>query len=141
MRPDVYETFGPLLSRSFYDAAPVGLCVLSRDLRFLHVNDTMAQFNGKRADDHIGRHIAQIVPDLEATARQLMSRVVSTGQTVGPFEVVGETAAEPGRKKFWIEVWSPLADEGGDIVAASVAAIDITERKRLEQEKGYCQVV
>lgn len=129
------RTFENLFPGSVYDKAPVGLCVLSRDLRFLHINETMAQFNGHKAEDHIGQRLSQVLPGLEGAARDLMNELLATGQTLGPFEVVGETPARPGETRYWMEVWSPLTDEQGEIIAASIAAIEITERKRLEKEK------
>lgn len=120
---------------SDYDAVPVGLCVLSRDLRFLRVNETMAMFNGYAPEEHIGRTVSEIVPDLEDVARGLMKKITDTGETIGPFEVAGKTPAEPEEQRFWMEFWSPVTDALGHIVGASVAAVEITERKRLEREK------
>lgn len=88
---------------SDYDAVPVGLCVLSRDLRFLRVNETMAMFNGYAPEEHIGRTVSEIVPDMEDVARGLMKKITDTGETIGPFEVAGKTPAEPGEQRFWME--------------------------------------
>lgn len=124
-----------LSAPSDYDDVPVGLCVLSHDLRFLRVNETMAQFNGLAPEEHLGRTVLEVVPGLEPVARSLMNQIVETGEPVGPFEVVGETPADPGSERVWMEFWSPVTDERGHIVGASIAALEITERKRLEREK------
>jgi PAS domain S-box-containing protein len=129
------STAPDLMVPSDYDAVPVGLCVLSHDLRFLRINETMAQFNGYSPAEHVGRRVSEVVPDLEPVARTLMNQIVETGKPVGPFEVAGETPADPGSRRFWMEIWSPVTDERGHIVGASVAALEITERKRLEREK------
>jgi PAS domain S-box-containing protein len=79
------------IAPSDYNAVPVGLCVLSQDLRFLRIDETMAQFNGYAPEEHLGRTVLEVVPDLEPVARSLMNQMVETGEPVGPFEVVGQT--------------------------------------------------
>ena len=44
--------------------APVALAFLDRDLRYLAVNDVMAAANGLDPGAHIGRTIADVLPDL-----------------------------------------------------------------------------
>lgn len=117
------------------DAVPIGLCVISDDLRFLRINETMAQFNGYTPAEHLDRSVSELVPDLEHQARRHMKEVMDTGKPIGPFEVAGETAAEPGTQRHWMEYWSPVTNERGEIIGASIAAVDVTERKRIEREK------
>lgn len=135
MSADLTETTADQGADADYDAVPVGLCVISRDLKFLRVNETMAQFNGYPVDDHMGRSVSDVIPEFVPAARQLMDQIVHTGEPVGPFEVSGETSAAPGEERFWMEFWSPVTNEHGEVVAANVAAVEITERKRLEREK------
>ena len=40
-----------------YASAPVGLCALDRDLRYLRINDRLAEINGIPAAEHIGRTV------------------------------------------------------------------------------------
>jgi two-component system, chemotaxis family, CheB/CheR fusion protein len=59
-----------------YDAAPVGLCVLDEELRYVRVNTALAQMHGVAADEHIGRPIGTVLPwlapELEPLARQVL---------------------------------------------------------------------
>ena len=49
---------------AIYRSAPVGLCVLDRDLRFVRINERLAAMNGLPAEAHIGRTVREIVPDI-----------------------------------------------------------------------------
>ena len=49
--------------------APVGIALLDRDLRFLRVNDRLAEISGVPADDHRGHTIGEILPRLPAQVR------------------------------------------------------------------------
>ena len=82
-----------LEAEHFYNAVPVGLCVLSRDLRYLRVNERLAQIHGRPAEDHIGRTIEEVLPTVAPTLAPLISRVLETSQPLVDLDV---TATTPG---------------------------------------------
>ena len=57
-----------------YTNAPVGLCVLDRELRFLRINERLAEINGFTAAEHIGRTIRELLPQLASLAALLDTR-------------------------------------------------------------------
>src|SRR5690606_24348707 len=65
-----------------YDNAPVGLASLDTDLRFLRINPLMAGLNGLPAAEHLGRTMAEVVPDMAAQARQLADTILATGKAI-----------------------------------------------------------
>jgi PAS domain S-box-containing protein len=132
---DAAGSIGSFGDQQSYDAIPVGLCVIDTNMRFVRVNAALAQMNGVSVAGHIGRLVSEVVPNLDLPARQLMQEVVASGDVVGPFEIIGETAAEPGKTRYWTEIWSPLFNRDGRVVAASIAAFDVTDRKILEHQK------
>lgn len=40
-----------------YDAAPVGMCLVDKDLRYVRVNQLLADINNASIDDHISRTV------------------------------------------------------------------------------------
>jgi PAS domain-containing protein len=57
-----------------YQTTPVGLAVLDTDLRFVRLNQRLAQINGLPVFAHIGRTLREIVPDLADTAEPVFSK-------------------------------------------------------------------
>ena len=119
--------------QSIYNSAPVGLCVFDRNLRYLRINERMAEINGIPAADHIGRTVEEVLPSLAPLARPLAERVLSTGEGVTDVEFSGTTVAEPGVPRTWTEQWLPLKDASGRIVAINVVVEETTERRRAEE--------
>lgn len=119
---------------SLYATAPVGLAVFDRNLRFIRINERLAQINGATVEAHIGRTVAEMVPDLTVQAQALLNRIVTAGEPVSGIEVVGETPAHPGRERTWIEYWNPVRDARGEIVGVSVVAEEVTELRMRERE-------
>jgi PAS domain S-box-containing protein len=113
---------------SIYHAAPVGLCVLDRDLRYVRINALLAEINGIPAADHIGRSVREVVPDISDQAFQAMQRVLA-GEEIRGLELSGTTAAQPGVVRTWRENWLPLRDASGEIVGVTASAEEITETK------------
>jgi PAS domain S-box-containing protein len=118
-----------------YDDAPVGLCVLDRGLRFARINERLAEINGVPAAEHIGRTVREVVPDLADSVEPVFRRIIETGEPVLDFEVTGETKAQPGVERVWLESWHPLKDEAGEVIGINVVAEEITGRKRAETER------
>jgi PAS domain S-box-containing protein len=112
-----------------YDSAPVGLCVLDTAGRYLRINRRLAENNGVPAEAHIGRTIREVVPGLADAAEALLRRVVEQGQPVLDIEVEGETPAQPGVRRVWLEDWSPLRDSTGRVTAVNVVAREVTEQR------------
>lgn len=114
---------------AIYETAPIGLCVFDEHLRWTRLNRIIAEINGRSIEDHIGRTPSEIVPDVGAQAEEALRTILRTGERLD-FEMRGTTAAQPGVERVWSEHWVPMRDGDGRIVGISVAAEEITDRKR-----------
>ncbi|MEG4420328.1 PAS domain S-box protein [Microcoleus sp. LAD1_D5] len=115
-----------------YQTTPVGLAVLDTDLRYVRINQRLAQTNGLPVEMHIGRTVREIVPDLADTAEPLLRHLLETGEPKRNLEISGETKAQPGVVRTWLQNWLPLKDTGGEIVGINVVVQEITDRKMAE---------
>lgn len=112
-----------------YDNAPIGLCILDRDLRYQRINRRLAEINGIPAADHLGRTLREVLPDLADELETGMRRVIETGEPALDIEGVGETPARPGVRRTWIESWLPLKDADGSIRGINVVAQEVTDER------------
>lgn len=117
---------------SIYRNAPVGLCVLDAQLRFVRVNRRLAEINGIPPEAHIGRTVKEIVPKIAPIAEPFMRKVIRTGRPVIDIELSGETASQPGVIRTWLETWLPLKDPAGRVIGLNVVVKEITQRKVTE---------
>lgn len=119
--------------RTIYETAPVGLCLLDRDQRYVRINQRMADMNGVPVAGHIGRRVDEIVPDLGQSLRSDLQRLLDTGEPVLDREIVGETAARPGEERAWVEQWYPLRDGRGEVMGVNVIAQEVTEQRQARE--------
>jgi PAS domain S-box-containing protein len=116
-----------------YDTAPIGLACLSPDCRYLQINQRLTEICGISIEDHLGRSVRDCVPALAEAVESIVQSIMDTGDPVTGIEVTGQRA-DQADERFWMTYWHPLRSPSGEIVAVSVAAEEITERKRSEQE-------
>ncbi|HEX6174356.1 MAG TPA: ATP-binding protein, partial [Candidatus Binatia bacterium] len=119
--------------KSIYETAPVGLAVLDTELRYLRVNDLLAVKNGIPADQHIGRTVREIIPSIAGAVETACRELIATGKPRLNVEMTGETAAQVGLKRTWLNSYFPLKDLNGDCIGINVVVQDLTDQKRLQE--------
>ena len=113
--------------------APVGFGLFDPAMRFVRVNEELADIGGCSADDLVGRRPQEVMPPpwAEALAGPFR-RVLDTGEPVDDLEVAAPTAADPGRDHTWLATWYPVRHDG-EIVAVGLFVTDISDRVRAER--------
>jgi two-component system cell cycle sensor histidine kinase/response regulator CckA len=107
--------------------------VLDRELRFIRINERMAELNGVSVAAHIGRTVREIVPDLADKAEPVLRRILEPGEPALGMELTGETVAMRGVERTCVEHWFPLRDGSGEISGINVVAEEVTEQKRMAE--------
>jgi PAS domain S-box-containing protein len=121
---------------TIYQNAPVGLCVLDVEFRYVRINDRLAAMNGAPVEHHIGRTVREMVPYLADGTEAVCRQVMSTGQPVLNLELEGTTVAQPGVTRTWVTAWVPLKEADGRVTGVSVLVEEVTERKRMTRALG-----
>ena len=117
---------------AIYASAHTGLAVFDRELRYLRVNERLAEINGLPAAAHLGKTVREVVPSIAPEVERIAGRILSTGEGVVGVEVSGSVPGRPGDARTWLEQWIPMKDEAGEVVRINVVVEDVTERKRAE---------
>lgn len=120
------------LLAGFFGSSTAGLCILDRDLRFLAINNTLAEMNGMAAAAHLGKTVREVLGDFADVVEPTFNRVLATGEPVLNFEVndLLPTRTEAGH---WIEHFFPIKDAAGRVKEIGTVVLEITEKKKLEQ--------
>ena len=118
-----------------YATAPIGLCFLDKDLRFVRVNERLAQIDGLAAEAHIGRRLVDVVPEVAASLEGIYHEVIATGVPLKERELRAATPGLPGVPRVWQVSAYPLKDLDGTVMGVTVAVRDITESKHWSEEQ------
>jgi PAS domain S-box-containing protein len=126
---------------NIYRAAHVGLCVLDKELRYVRINDRLAEINGIPAADHIGRTIRDVLPSFLADHTEgVARRVFVSGKPQLNVEVSGMMPSQAGEQRFWIQHWLPITDDSGAVIGINIVVHEITEQRVMERELKASQI-
>jgi PAS domain S-box-containing protein len=117
---------------TIYRAAPVGLAFVDTQLRYIGINDSLAEITGVPAEAHLGRTLREVAPQLADAIEPIYRRVLETGQPVIDMEVRAMTASRPGIERTWLVSRYPVRDTQGMVLGVSTVMQETTERKQIE---------
>jgi PAS domain S-box-containing protein len=117
---------------AYFDASPVGMVLVDRQLRYLKANQRMADMSKVSIDARLGKTVREIVPFLADILEPLYRQVFATGKPILNFELSGEP--EGSEHRDYRLSFFPLMGADAKPKAVGVVTIDITEQKRSEVE-------
>ena len=122
------------LLQAFLTRSPIGMAVLSPDLRYVWINDTLERYGGVPRGQRLGRRMADSLPGLDTEALEAqMRQVLETGVPVIDYEYRGWTLAEPHQEHAYSTSFFRLDDADGHPVGVCYMGIDVTDRWRARE--------
>jgi len=118
-----------------YATAPVGLCFLDRDLRFVMVNEHLAAINALPAQDHIGRTIPELLGEFGHGIEEAYRRVRETRRPLRDVETSGVLPSDPNTMRHWESSYYPVFGAARELVGINAVVIEVTARK-LQEERN-----
>jgi hypothetical protein len=126
---------------TLYAEAPVGLCVLDSELRYLRVNERLARLHGQSVDAYLGRSVDDVMPGdrvpIAAHCRQVLATGAAVTDVVDEFDASpGGTAPQAGSTSYF-----PLKSERGEVECVCVVTRESTEgagaHEAIEESLGF----
>ena len=118
--------------QAIYDGAPVGLCFLDCDLRYVSINRHLAEMNGASIACHLGRSVPEMIPELFPEIEPYIRHALQ-GEATCDLEFSSPKPNAEGHYPTLLLSYQPVRDEADEVVGVSVTVIDITSRKLMEQ--------
>ncbi|MEG9436524.1 EAL domain-containing protein [Edaphobacter sp. HDX4] len=116
--------------QALYDGAPAGLAFLSPDLRYVSINQQLANMHGATIQRHLGHTVSEMLPSLYPQIEPYLRRALAGESATNV--VVTWPKLEGREEEAFLLSYVPVFDEAGEVLGISVAVTDITARKRAE---------
>ena len=107
--------------------------MFDKNLRYVQINDTLAEINGPPSEDHLGRTLREVMPELAPVREPILQKVLASGEPILNMEVSGETRSQPGIQRHWIVSSFPVAGPDGSPEGVGSIVVETTEQKRAEK--------
>ncbi|MEG4851958.1 PAS domain S-box protein [Microcoleus sp. B5-D4] len=117
---------------SLLEASPLAICFMDREMRFIRINQVLAELNGLPIEQHLGQDFRQLLPEHAAKFAPIIQQVLETGQPVLNLEMSGEPDGKPGYFGYWLANYYPVKNEREEIIGAGLIITDITAEKQTE---------
>ncbi|MEG3955692.1 PAS domain-containing protein [Microcoleus sp. herbarium2] len=118
---------------AIYASAPIGLCFIDTELRFVRLNDRLAEINRVPAAAHIGKTLREILPEMADDLEPLYQQVIETKVPLKQLEV-RRTNSPQGVEQDWLLSLYPLKAEDDRVLGVNVTVHEITDRKATQKE-------
>jgi len=122
-----------VLLDTLFNNAPIGIGVWDEKVRYVRLNNALAEINGLSQEMHIGKTVAELLPGIAAEVTEAFRHVVETGESISQ-ETTGETPAAPGKQRYWSVNYYPI-QLPGKITWVGAICQEITARKQAEAER------
>jgi PAS domain S-box-containing protein len=126
---------------AYFDASPVGMVLVDRQLRYLKTNQRLAEMTKVSNDARLGKTVREVSPSLADILEPVYQKVLATGQPILGFAISRELEDSPGEYRDYQLSFFPLMGEDAKPKAVGVVSLDITEQKRAEAKANDAQLV
>ncbi|NMO22531.1 PAS domain-containing protein [Pyxidicoccus fallax] len=121
------------LLRAFLAASPVGMAFLDRELRYVHINPVLADFNGVPPEAHLGRTPREVLGPHADTIEKQIHRVLHTGEPAVDALLVDP---RPGEPRQFLQTYFPVR-LSGETLGVGATVREVTEQKQEEQRLRF----
>ena len=118
---------------SLIASAPVGIVLFDTDMRYLLVNELLAEMNGLPVSAHLGKTFEEVMPDLYGKTSLMFRSVLASGTAVADVIVEGKTPKAPDVKRIWRVSSFPVMGPANQPDAVGAIVQEITEQRHTEK--------
>lgn len=113
------------------------MLILDHQLRYVRINEALAEINGLSVADHIGKSLYEVLPNIASTLGPMLQNILETGEGIFDYELVGETPKAPGVTRYWLASYYPLFAPDQKVFGIGGVVIEISDSKKAE--KALCE--
>ncbi|WP_050779063.1 PAS domain S-box protein [Lyngbya sp. PCC 8106] len=128
------------LLESFFEGSTVGMVILDQQLRFIQLNQALAEMNGVSVEATLGYTINDIFPNLAPQLNPIYQHVLETSEPIFNVEFSGETPKHPGVTRYWQGSYFPLLRQDNQIMAIGAVIVEISEQQAALRERKQAEI-
>ena len=113
------------------DSAHIGIGFLDSNLRFLQVNEALAEMNGLPVREHLGRRILEVAPWTPEPVLEVLRDALEGDAAIG-LEVAIENPQFGSDSRHFVASFLPIRGRSSDVVGVGLTVNDVTLIKQNE---------
>jgi PAS fold len=119
----------------FFNNSNVGLATFDQQLRYRALNPCLAASHRTPAENHLGKHLQEILGDVASQVEPFIQQVFKTGSCVFNCEIVGALPTRPDAG-HWISNFFPITDSNGKVVQVGAVVVELGKDVQLQRTQN-----
>ncbi|MGW7005829.1 SpoIIE family protein phosphatase [Streptomyces sp. NPDC054933] len=116
---------------ALFETCPIGLVMLDEELRYVHLNQALADMDGLPIAEHLGQRFTEIATTSDGGEYERRLRAVATeGRPIVGMLVGMRTRGRPDRDQVRSVSFFPLSQAGGTRPGLGGLLVDVTDREQ-----------
>lgn len=112
------------------ETSPIGLLMVDTNLRYVFVNEALAEINGLPAESHIGLHLRDVVITQDNGAyEERIRETLKTGEALCGLVVSGRTVGRRDQDRAWSVSLFRLTSRDGETLGLGGIVVDVTDKE------------
>jgi len=123
---------------AFFNSATVGFALVDTQLRFVALNEALAQMNGVPLKHHLGKQIRQVLGEAAQKIEPVFRQVLTTARATHNVQI---TALLPTRNQVgrWIESYFPVSDKNGMLTHIGATVVEVASPSAVSDLSPTCE--
>ncbi|GAB4234591.1 MAG: hypothetical protein Kow00121_62340 [Elainellaceae cyanobacterium] len=113
-------------------SSPIGIAFFDQKLRYVHANEALTEINGITLSEHLGQTVWEVLPEWAPTVAPILQQVMATQAPLLNQELL-VTTHRSNLVRHCLINYFPVCLPDGQVLGAGITAIDITERRHIEE--------
>lgn len=126
---------------AFFSSAPVGMGIVDHQIRYVRINQVLAEINGKPIEECLNQAIQEIAGAFSLVVLSYVKEVLSIGKPLLNQEISSDVKEESVGIKTWFASFFPIFNIENIPYCVGFVVIDISDRKKAEADLKYAESI
>ncbi|CAN0595501.1 unnamed protein product, partial [Ectocarpus sp. 12 AP-2014] len=115
-----------------YQTNSNAVALISADMKYIRLNERMAEINGEPMAMHINTSVRDIIPAVADETEKTVKYVLETRKSIRALRVKGNIKSEPDVQRIWESDWDPFISKG-EVLGVTLQVREVTREVEMAE--------
>ncbi|MFQ4145419.1 response regulator [Chlorogloeopsis sp. ULAP02] len=111
---------------TFFCGAPLGMNILDHQLRFVQINELLAEIHGCSQAEHLGKTLYEVIPETAPSIVPFYEQVLQTGKPILNVEVSYPSTHQPDGLRYFLASYFPISEQINNLSGVGAVLVEIS---------------
>ena len=122
------------LLEHLYAYAPIGLCCFDADLKFIQINDWLANVHGFSVEEHLGKKVTELLPSISHVYENNIKQALKIGELIHCLSNIEFPNSSFKKQLFELNFYPVRSDKESPLNKIGLTISNVTERELIREK-------